>query len=169
VTLKKKAADERLVVPKTHTTKFTHASRKTKKNGRHLYAHEPHILLRIFLFIVKNKNKKNSARFLTPFFPLVWILRLCNLLIFFFNTSTPPTEKCSTLIWGRVNVSKSRMKRKNPPHYDEIARWCWPNKVQSRFFKVCLHFSRSITHTNSAGYCVGAHTHTRSILFCWAI
>lgn len=58
MTLKKKAADERLVVPKTHTTKFTHASRKTKKNGRHLYAHEPHILLRIFLFIVKNKKKK---------------------------------------------------------------------------------------------------------------
>lgn len=174
VTLKKKAADEQFF-PATsgseHTRQNLLTHREKHKNGRHLYAHEPHILLRIFIFIVKNKQK--SARFLTPFFPLVWILRLCNLLIFFFKYEyTPPTDKCSTLsgdAWLSVsrewNGKTRHIMMKSPGGVDRIK--------SNPDFKVCLHFSRSITHTNSAGYCVGhsahTHTHSRSILFCWAL
>lgn len=118
VTLKKKAADEQFQLPPTTGSepstppthsKFTHASQKTKnkKNERHLYAHEPQIGWEL-PFIVK--KQKNAIGVLPLFFPLVWILRSCNLRIL---KRVPPREKLSTFS-GDAIFDKSRMKRKNP-------------------------------------------------------
>lgn len=159
---------QRLVVPNTHDKIYSRIAKNTKMDD--ICTHMNRTFCWEFSFSLWKTNKNRlvfSLHFSRSFESYVCAIYSS----FFFNTSTPPDRQVLHAQWGRVIVSKSRMKRKNPPHYDEIARWCWPNKVQSRIQGLPSFFTIHNTHKLGRILCrtLSTHTHSRSILFCWAL
>ncbi len=163
MTLNKKAADEqffqRLVVPNhPHTLQnlLTHREKKMDDICTHMN--------RTFCWEFSFHCEKQKIRLVFSLhFSRSFESYVCAIYSFFLIRVHPRPRSAPRSVGTRLSVSREwngktrHIMMKSPGGVDRIK--------SNPDFKVCLHFSRSIIHTNSAGYCVGhsarcTHTHT---------